>query len=493
MSDLPQTVYLAEQIRQLDQATMQDAGISGYELMCRAGEAAYGDLQTRWSDAGRLAVFCGKGNNGGDGYVLARLAQADGWAVQVWSMASVDTLSGDVALAARDYRDSGGRLEVFDGRGPSVGEVDVVVDALFGTGLQRAVKGRWAEAITTINQTGSPVMAIDLPSGLNADTGAVMGVAVRADLTTTFIGLKPGLLTGDGPDYRGDLRFHSLGASRNVYAGQRSFASRVTQADLVSVLRPRPRTAHKGHHGHVLIIGGAPGMSGAARMAAQAALRVGAGLASVATHPSHAATLNATRPELMVHGVTDAAGLAKVLARASVTVLGPGLGRDAWAEALFRTVNDCDLPLVVDADGLNILAERGGRSDRWLLTPHPGEAGRLLGLSVAEVQADRFTAARVLSARYGGVVVLKGPGTVITDGSRVALCDVGNPGMASGGMGDVLSGVIGGLLAQGVGLFDAGALGAFVHGRAGDLAADGQERGLLAMDLMPWLRRVVNS
>lgn len=492
MSDLPEALYRAEQIRQLDQATMQDAGITGYELMCRAGEAAYGALQERWPAAARLVVFCGKGNNGGDGYVVARLAHEQGRAVTVVSMAQPDALGGDAALAARDYLAAGGRVQRFGGRGASADEADVTVDALLGTGLQRTVQARWAEAIEAINRADAPVMAIDVPSGLNADSGAVMGVAVRAALTATFIGLKPGLLTGEGPDHCGDLRFYSLGASRVVYAERPPFARRVTPADLALALGVRSRAAHKGHYGHVLVIGGAPGMSGAARMAAEAALRVGAGLSSVATHSSHAATLNATRPEIMVHGIGDADALTQPLAHASVAVLGPGLGRDAWSRALFEAASASGLPMVVDADGLNILAERGGRSDRWILTPHPGEAARLLKVSAPEVQADRFEAARALCARYGGVVVLKGAGTVVTEGSRVALCDVGNPGMASGGMGDVLSGVIAGLLAQGLGRFEAAALGAFVHGYAGDLAAGGRERGLLAMDLMPWLRSVVN-
>lgn len=256
----------------------------------------------------------------------------------------------------------------------------------------------------------------------------------------------------------------------------------------------RARDAHKGDFGHVLVIGGQPGMSGAARLAGEAALRAGAGLVSVATHPEHASVLNSGRPELMCHAVANAETLKPLLERSTVLAVGPGLGQSEWARGLLVAVWDTDLPMIVDADALNLLAREPMRRDRWILTPHPGEAARLLGCSATEVQADRRTAVRALQARYGGVVVLKGAGTLIADGVQCRVCTAGNPGMASGGMGDVLTGVIAGLCAQGMSLSSAAAAGVLVHALAADAAAlrDG-ERGLLASDLLPELRRWVNA
>ncbi|MBI5461258.1 MAG: NAD(P)H-hydrate dehydratase [Gammaproteobacteria bacterium] len=256
----------------------------------------------------------------------------------------------------------------------------------------------------------------------------------------------------------------------------------------------RARDAHKGDFGHVLVIGGQPGMSGAARLAGEAAARVGAGLVSIATHPQHAAVLNNGRPELMCHAVANAETLKPVLERASVLAVGPGLGQSDWARGLLATVWDTDVPMIVDADALNLLAQEPMRRDRWVLTPHPGEAARLLGCSTAEVQADRLAAVRHIQARYGGVAVLKGAGSLIADGSHCRVCSAGNPGMASGGMGDVLTGVIAGLYAQGLSLTESAAAGVLLHALAADSAAqrDG-ERGLLASDLLPELRRWVNA
>lgn len=271
--------------------------------------------------------------------------------------------------------------------------------------------------------------------------------------------------------------------------------ARVDAAWLHTVLPgARARTAHKGDFGHVLIVGGQPGMSGAVRLAGEAALRVGAGLVSIATHPEHAAVLNNGRPELMCHAIAHAATLKPLLERATVLVVGPGLGQSAWARGLLAAVWDCDLPMIVDADALNLLAREPLHRERWILTPHPGEAARLLGCATAEVQADRLAAVRAIQVRYGGVVVLKGVGSLIADGVHCRICAAGNPGMASGGMGDVLTGVIAGLCAQGVSLSEAASAGAVVHALAADTAArrDG-ERGLLAGDLLPELRRWVNA
>lgn len=258
-------------------------------------------------------------------------------------------------------------------------------------------------------------------------------------------------------------------------------------------LKPRARDWHKGLSGHVLVVGGDYGFSGAPRMAAEAALRVGAGLASVATHPENALVMNVNRPEIMCHGVSSREDLLPLIQKATMIVLGPGLGQSAWSENMWQCVCDSDLPLVIDADGLNLLAKKNKSNSNWVLTPHPGEASRLLSVTAQQIQQDRLTAALEISKRYGGVCVLKGAGTLVAaPNSSPAICNKGNPGMASGGTGDVLSGVIGGLIAQGIPLGDAARLGVYIHAAAGDLAAKQGERGMLAMDLMPYLRQLSN-
>jgi NAD(P)H-hydrate epimerase len=371
-----------------------------------------------------------------------------------------------------------------------------VVDAVFGTGLEREVSGPFAEALAAIRACGSPVLSLDIPSGLHADTGMILGTGVQATVTVTFIALKQGMFTGVGRGYCGHIVFDDLGVPPEVSARLAPQARRLAYANLHCLLTPRSRTGHKGDYGHVLVIGGEQGYGGATRLAGEAAARVGAGLVSVATRPQHASWLPASRPELMGHGVQTAEELEPLLERANVVAIGPGLGQASWGEALLQAALRSSKPLVVDADALNLLARRGQgqRRSEWILTPHPGEAGRLLQCTPGEVQADRFKATAELVARYGGTCVLKGSGTlVLTEGGTMEVVQEGNPGMGSGGMGDLLTGVIAGLVAQGFTMADAARLGACLHGHAGDLAAaEGGERGLLAGDLMPFLRSLAN-
>ncbi|MGH8603757.1 MAG: NAD(P)H-hydrate dehydratase, partial [Gammaproteobacteria bacterium] len=307
------------------------------------------------------------------------------------------------------------------------------------------------------------------------------------------IGLKQGLFTAQGPDCCGRVYYHDLGVPRQVFSAAAPTATRVQLEDFEWALGPRLRSSHKGDFGHVLVVGGDFGFVGAARMAAEAAARVGAGLVSVATRAAHASVINVTRPELMCHGVEEAGQLHALMTKADVIAIGPGLGRSPWAQALLAAALEGRRPLVVDADALNLIALEPSKRHNWVLTPHPGEAARLLGVQTQDIQGDRFNAALAIQARYGGVCVLKGTGTVVTDGvNRPAICAHGNPGMASGGMGDVLTGVITGFLAQGMEASTAAQAGVCVHARAGDLAAREGERGLLACDLMPWLRRLVS-
>ena len=485
MNDTPLPLYTADQARTVDRRAIDELGIPGYTLMQRAGQTAFEALQRHWPQARRLCAVCGSGNNGGDGLVVARLAKAAGLEVGVVLLGKGPREGGEAAQALADWQAAGGEVVAFEGSLPAA---DVYVDGLFGTGLTRAPEGVWAQAIEALG--GREVLALDVPSGLGADTGAAPGAVVTAGLTVSFILRKRGLYTGVGPDCGGERLFADLGVPASAHGGIEAGAF-LRQAP--RSLPPRRRTAHKGDNGHVLIVGGAPGMSGAARLAGEAALRTGAGLVTVATHPQHAGWLNVGRWELMVRGVSDAAELAALIDRADVIAVGPGLGRDVWGRGLWLRVLDARCPLVVDADALNLLADMPGMRGDWVLTPHPGEAGRLLGRGTAQVQADRFGAAEELAKRYGGACVLKGAGSLVHADGITTVCGAGNPGMATAGMGDVLTGVIAGLIGQGLAPADAAREGVCLHAAAGDAAAEAGERGLLAGDLVAHLRTLCNG
>lgn len=486
MPSLPRQLYTAAQTRELDRRAIA-SGISAYVLMTRAGQAAFHLLRERWPGAARIVVLTGPGNNGGDGYVLARLAWNQHLDVKVLTVGNHDPLTGEAAEAANDATRARVPEKSWKGELP---EADVYVDALFGTGLNKPLSADFATVIAALNKSGKPVLALDLPSGLQADTGAELGEAVHADATISFIGLKAGLLTGRGPALSGELFFSDLAVPASIYEGVASVLRRLAAPDL-EVLGRRPRDTHKGRNGHVLVVGGDHGMAGAVALTAEAALRSGAGLVSVATRPEHTGLLTTRRPELMCRGVHAAADLAPLLAKADVVVLGPGLGQGEWGAALFGAVLDAGLPLVLDADALNLLATMPERRDNWVLTPHPGEAARLLGTTPAAVQSDRLGALRELEKRYGGRIVLKGTGSLLLEDGVISLCPYGNPGMATAGMGDVLAGVAAALLAQQ--LPQPLAMAVLAHALAGDTAAKaGGERGMVASDLFPFLRQRVN-
>ena len=490
-----QALYTAAQTRELDRIAIEVEGIPGFTLMTAAGAAAFADLSGTWPWARTVQVFCGTGNNGGDGFIVAALAREAGLAATVYQVGAADKISGD-ALLARQRAEAAGVsfLDVAD----FVAAQGVLVDALLGTGLAGGPREDYAAAIALINGSGAPVLALDIPSGLCSDSGCSLGATVQASRTVTFIGIKRGLVTGAGPEFVGELRYASLDVPGSVFA---AVPANVFARDLPACLEMLPRRrrdAHKGSYGHVLVAGGDRGMGGAALMAAEAAGRCGAGLVSAATRPEYTAAFASRRPEVMAHGINSGLELQPLLSRATVIAIGPGLGQAPWAEQLLQQVLATDLSLVIDADALNLLADRvsaaSRRRDNWVLTPHPGEAARLLGTTTAEVQADRFGAVQELQHRFGGVALLKGPGTLVCGGEQVFVCSGGNPGMASGGMGDVLTGVVSGLLAQGLAALDAACLGVCLHARAGDLAAvEGGERGVLATDLMPYLRGLLDG
>ena len=491
MSSLPVAVHTADQVRALDRHAIDELHIPSYTLMTRAGAAALGVLRSCWPSAQHVVVVCGPGNNGGDGYVLARLARAQRLDVVAIRLHEPAQLQGDARRAYDDFVAAGGT--VVGWHADCLRRADVIVDAIFGVGLSRPVAGVAAEAIAALNDSGKHVLALDIPSGLHADSGEILGDAVRAARTIAFIGLKLGFYLGEGPNCTGVVTWDGLELPAPALAHVDCAATRVDESAIAQLLPPRRRTAHKGQQGRVLVVGGNIGMAGAARMAGEAALRAGAGLVTVATRHENVPAIVGPRPELMCRGVASAAELTALIDRADVIALGPGLGQDEWSQTMFDAAISTHWRAVVDADALNLLAHAPRTSAHWILTPHPGEAARLLGTTAGEVQRDRLGTARAIVQRYGGTVVLKGAGTlIVTNEVRPAICDRGNPGMASPGMGDVLTGVIAGIVAQSADLAAAARVGVLVHALAGDMAARRGERGLLATDLFAHLPTCVN-
>lgn len=530
-------LYSASQVRDMDHQLIA-AGTPAAELMQRAGAAAWQLLQSLWPDARHLIVLCGPGNNGGDGYVIARLAAESGFQVELVSVGGTDRLQG-AALQAKqaaehagltcqkwaDFAESWledkieGRIEggVTGSAAPTSADV-VLVDAILGSGARSGLAGDCLDAVVFANRQPNPVLAIDQPTGVDPDTGAVVGQAVRAAATLSFIGRKAGLLTGAAADYCGVLYFDDLGAEA-LLAGQhvclQPLAHTLELSDLRGSLMPRRRTDHKGRAGRVVIVGGDCGFGGAAIMAAQTALRAGSGTVTLITRSTHVAPALVRQPEMMVHAVDEVAGQAfgraeQLLRSASAIVVGPGLGQSDWSDGLLSVVldaaRDAAMPLVLDADALNLMALRGAAAwvdtasselrRQWVLTPHPGEAARLLEVTPGAVQSNRFAAVQALTRMTGCVSLLKGAGTLIAAPGDpiVEVCTEGNPGMASGGMGDVLAGLLGGLLGQGVNARLATRLAVAVHGEAADrLAGIHGERGLLATDLLPEIRNLLMS
>lgn len=487
---LPREIFAATQVRQLEAAAIA-GGVPGYALMKRAGAAAFAALRQRWPLARSLAVVVGPGNNGGDGLVLARLARQAGLEVDVLLVAQADALHGEAREAWDELRLAGIPVQSFDAA--ALARADLVVDALLGIGVRAPLREEWREAIEAINASGRRVFSIDLPSGLEPDTGRALP-AVRATATITFIALKQGLFLGEGPEHAGNIQFDSLQVAR---APIEPALRRLTYDSLAEALPPRPRRSHKGQFGRVLVVGGGAGMPGAARLAGEAALRVGAGLVTVASLPEHLASVTGPRPELMFRALREAKDVAGAMEAADVIALGPGLGRGDWAQGVFEAVlshRRAGQRFVIDADGLNLLAlhHRGMHCDDWVLTPHPGEAARLLGANADDIENDRLSALRALAGQYGGVIVLKGAGSLVgAAGESPRLCDHGNPGMSVPGMGDVLTGAVAGVLAQGARPFDATAAAVYAHAVAGDHCARAGLRGMLALEVAHELRVVL--
>ncbi|MDH3646167.1 MAG: NAD(P)H-hydrate dehydratase [Gammaproteobacteria bacterium] len=489
--NLPVTIYRAAQVRELDRLAIEELGIPGYTLMYRAGEAAFRVLRRRWPRSRSLLVLCGAGNNAGDGYVLARVARSKGMNVTVAALVDPAKLSGDAQIAWETYQAAGG--SVTEWQPEMLEQADVVVDAILGTGLARTLADKPRELVEAVNASGADVLALDIPTGLHADTGRVMGAAIIADMTITFVGLKLGLYSGDALNHVGKIVFDDLGIPLQLTERMHCAGRRLSESHVHETLPPRPRTTHKGQNGHVLIIGGNVGMGGAVILAGSAALRSGAGRVSIATRGEHVAATISARPELMCRGVEKPADLTALLEAVDIVAIGPGLGTDVWAQQLLDAVLRTDKPKILDADALNLLAAHPVKRNDWLLTPHPGEAARLIGVKTSEIQEDRFVAlARVLE-KYGGTAVLKGAGSLVGHvGEAAWICDRGNPGMATPGMGDVLTGIIAAIAAQCGDLTAAARSGVFVHAAAGDDAARRGERGLIADDVLKHLATWIN-
>ncbi len=519
LSKLPRNLYRAEQVRQLDRLAIEEFNIAGIELMRKAGSVAFDCVMENWPQTRHLQIFTGSGNNAGDGFIVAGLARQQGLSVDVVCVGDVDKLNGE----AKDAYDWACGLKVSMRK---YSEIDLerenehaqtaIIDALLGTGLDRNVEGEYKSAIDYLNSLSAPVVAIDMPSGLSADTGMSLGSTVNADLTITFIAMKLGLLTGEGRDFVGELVCHKLDIPEEVTThanAPQAVAQRIDINYAAQQLYPRQHSSHKGNHGHVVIVGGDYGFGGAGILAAEAAQRSGAGLVSLITRPEHRQSLLARAPEIMVLTCEEnAEAIEEVLRKASAIAIGPGLGRSDWSRGLLQQVMGVQLgdktPLVIDADALQLLAERSQllsstRRENWILTPHPGEAGVLLNKTTAEIQSDRVASVSELAQRWGGCCLLKGSGSLIACTKKGAdkkagpqsifLCTEGNAGMASGGMGDVLTGLTTSLLAQGLDLESAICCAVCVHGEAADLAVDFEgQRGLAASDLLPYIRQLVN-
>lgn len=490
---LPHKLYSADAVRRLDSIAIDSFKLDGYELMKRAGHVVFKYLQDNYPIANRILVCCGAGNNAGDGYVVAKLAMRAGLNVHVMSMVEPDKLQGAARAAWQDWHALGHQLSSFSEE--LLSRADVVIDAMLGTGLQRDVVGSWAEVIHHLNAAKAPVIAIDIPSGLCADTGRIAGTAVSADATISFIGLKKGLFTHHGVEHCGELVFDSLSIPEKVYENVPHQAELLNWSHLKKQLRRRNANAHKHQCGHVVILGGDIGMPGAARLAAEASLRAGAGLVTVVSHPQHAEIMLAGRAEIMLSFSEDGHVAADLLARASAIVVGPGLGDTQWSRNLLSAALETSIPKVVDAGALRMLDEKDGRREDWVLTPHAGEAASLLDeMDAPSIQDSRFASVELIQQRYGGQVVLKGAGSLLLSAEgMIRLCAYGNPGMASAGMGDVLSGVIAALLAQGYASSTATELAVCMHSLAADRAAAEGQAGLLASDLFPYVRQLVNA
>ncbi|MCL1092985.1 NAD(P)H-hydrate dehydratase [Shewanella kaireitica] len=481
-------VYSVEQVRLAEITAVKDSDISLFNLVERAASAAFEQLQSLELPTQSVLILAGHGNNGADAYTTAAMLIKAGWSVCLQASLA-HRPSEELLQAIVKFEQSGGHCSPFNI--DEINHANVIVDGLLGTGVNGELSDELVSIINAVNNSAAWVLSLDVPSGIEPNTGMAKQVAIEADMTLAFGAIKQGLLTSQARHFCGALILADIGLTSFL---PKSALKKLVSKDLPKVFKPRRRDSHKGKSGKVTVIGGDKGMSGAVRLASEASLRSGAGLVTVVSRPEHQLVICSTRPELMFWGceLVDMEVYLK-LGWADVLVIGPGLGTADWGYNLLKAVDLADKPSVIDADALNLLSQFSLTSKNWVLTPHPGEAARLLNVSIAEIEQDRFNAVRQLHAKYGGVIVLKGAGTLIYDGKECIVAPVGNPGLASGGCGDVLSGIIGALMAQGYDNMQAACLAVVIHGDAADLAAKEGERGMLASDLMPYIHQLVNQ
>ncbi len=464
--------YSSTSVRNMDYLMVEQGYVdNSYELMKRAAQSLWKFIVRNYSHIEHMTIVCGTGNNAGDGYALGCLAKTldkePNVTIQLISLIDPEQLSGDANLAYQDWLDCGGQIDqVSDNHFQAT---DLIIDALVGTGLNRALEGEWYDVVELINHTPKPVLSVDIPSGLDANTGACYSNAINANHTITFIAQKMGMYTAQARYYCGEIHFASLGVDDKIYQESAHDAILMEWSNLAIHLPCRSPISHKGDHGHLLIIGGDYGMSGACRIAGEAALRSGTGLVSIATRMENVNAITSARPELMVHGIDRADDLAPLLAKANTIAIGPGLGTKQWGIALLDKVikhlkqlspdKASKIRCIFDADALNIMAQHNMviQSQQIVYTPHFSEACRLLKYTPVYPtdKSNRFDMITKLKAKYYGTFVLKGAGTLVTLDEDISICPYGNAGMASAGMGDCLTGVIGALLAQNLELREA--------------------------------------
>jgi ADP-dependent NAD(P)H-hydrate dehydratase / NAD(P)H-hydrate epimerase len=499
-------IVTSQQMKNIDRRAIREFGIPGSVLMENAASALVAEME-RFFDglAGlRIGIICGKGNNGGDGLALARRLRIRGVAVRLALLAPFSALAGEAKVNLSVLRKTD--VEIIPNASVRtladlISWSDVIVDALLGVGLSSPLKGLFVQTVNMMNSSGKSVVAIDIPTGINADTGEVMGAAVHADLTVTMALLKRGLVLLPGAEYAGTVRVADIGIPAEVIDKEKISVTLMNRALTWGLIGPRKLGAHKGDFGHLMIIAGSPGKAGAAIMAARSALRTGAGLVSVAAPNGLVPIIQSQITEAMcvpsaesiegTLGLGSEEELLKATVGMSACALGPGLSTHYETVQVVRNlIQRVTIPLVIDADGLNALIGSVGLLRRIktsiIMTPHPGEMGRLIGLSSADVQKDRIGIASGFAVQHNVVLVLKGAGTIVAgpDG-QVFMNSTGNPGMATGGTGDVLTGMIGAFLAQGYPAVQAACLSVYLHGLAGDLAAKEKgEMGMIAGDLI---------
>ncbi len=490
---LTQKLYRADQVRLHEKQAAADCGMDLYSIMQRAGAAVFQQCISLFPNTENYLVLVGFGNNAGDGYIAALTAANAGKNVRVCSVDPERDLQGDAGRAKQSWQAAGGKIEGFDES--MLEHCDIVIDALLGTGINGVIRSDFAKIIELVNDYEKPVISVDVPSGLDANTGDTLGECVQANATITFVGIKLGLTTGSGKQSCGKLIFEELGIGKAFAKLAKSQASALDFKHFKG-LAPRPVHSHKGNYGRLLCIGGTKGMSGAIRLTAEAAQRTGTGLVKVYCHEDSILQICSGRPELMVSNT----GLDEALDWATCIVLGPGMGQNEWSKTTFDAVMEyCHhtaKPIVIDADALNLKAVNTTFMSLpgCVITPHVGEAARLLNVSIEDIESNRFNAARQCALRYDATCILKGAGSIIDNRSHSWVCRHGNPGMATAGMGDVLAGVIGSLMSQGLDTDMACQYGVSIHAKAGDLVAEEYgQRGILASDLFNTVRLLINE